>query len=126
MAEFLTRDKYYILLENTTGYYTLEDLRKEQLQPGTILEELEEQPNDDLYTKTFVVADRRDVYFDCDDYADCSVNKFMITDGEAKRLLKIASPKERYKSFRESHRSAEEEYELYELNFELSTSSEVS
>ncbi|KAJ7388258.1 hypothetical protein OS493_038926 [Desmophyllum pertusum] len=66
--------------------------------------------------KTFVVADRRadckDAYFDCDDFDYDSADKLMIMDGEAKRLLKIASLEERYESFRKSQRSAEEQYEL--------------
>ena len=125
MADDQTRDKYLILLEETRGYTFWPDVVKApktvwkpvKLQRGTILEEIEEQPSP--HKKTFVVADRRagckDAYFDCFDFDYDSADKLMITDGEAKRLLKIASLEERYESFRQRQRSSSED-----------TSSEVS
>lgn len=117
MDESITRDKYSILLEETTGYTLKPDVFKaskkvwkEKLQRGTILEE---QLSDDPHTKSFVVADRgadrKEVYFDCDCSAASKLAK--LTDGEAERLLKIASPEKRYQtyqSFCKSQRSEEQ------------------
>ena len=119
----MTRDKYFIVLEETTGkgyiperavFKSSKKVWKEELQRGTIfpaiLEEQPSLPSDDPQKKTFVVADRRadrkEVHFDCDHSAH-SLTK--LSDGEAERLLKIASPEKLYQSFCKSRQSSEEQ-----------------
>ena len=100
--EYMVRDKYYLLLEKSRGY-VLErhvfnaptKLWQEELQRGAILEE---QPCHDPHVKTFVVADRKEVYLDCEitRLAGWLDN---LTEDAAEQLLKIASPEERYESY---------------------------
>ena len=100
----MTREKYFILLKDSRSYTLQRDVFKpykkvwkETLRRGTIMEE---KSSDDRRTKTFVVADRKDVHIDCR-LLFRSEDKLMklSADGEDERLLKIASPEERYRSF---------------------------
>ena len=117
----MPRKKYFILFEETTGYILERDVFKsstkvwnEELQRGTILEEQPSLPRDDPDTKTFIVAerrapaDRKDVHFDCD---LCMDNLGKLSDGEAERLLKIASPEKRYQSFCKSRQRSEKQHQ---------------
>ena len=68
--ESMVRNEYFILLEKRRGYILEQHvfkastkLWKEELQRGTILKQ---QPCDDPHKKTFVVADRKEVYLDCE------------------------------------------------------------
>lgn len=96
------RDVCFILLEKYRGYI-LEPhvfkaptkLWKEELQQGTILQE---QPCSDPLEKTFVVADRKEVHFDCE--RTCLAGRLdKLTDEEAEQLLEISSLEDRYKSY---------------------------
>ena len=93
---------YFILLEKCRGYI-LEPhvfkaptkLWKEELQRGTLLQE---QPSNDPHKKTFVVADRKEVHFDCE-ITRLAGRLGKLTDQAAEQLLKISSLEYRYESY---------------------------
>ena len=97
--ESVASDIFFILLEKSRGYI-LEPhvfkaptkVWKEELQPGTILEE---QPSNDPHEKTFVVADRKEVHFDCE-VIRLAGNLEKLTIEATKQLLKVTSPEIRY------------------------------
>ena len=100
--ESMVRDKYFLLLEKSRGYVLEPHVYKapkklwnEELQRGTILEE---QPCNDPHEKTFVVADRKEVYLDCE-ITRLAGRLDNLTEEAAERLLKITSPEKRYESY---------------------------
>lgn len=110
--ESVASDKFFILLEKSRGY-SLEPhvfkaptkVWKEELQPGTILEE---QPSNDPHEKTFVVADRKEVHFDCE-VIRLAGNLEKLTIETTKQLLKVTSPEIRYQSYLHQRRRVAEQ-----------------
>ena len=110
--ESVASDKFFILLEKSRGY-SLEPhvfkaptkVWKEELQRGTILEE---QPSNDPHEKTFVVADRKEVHFDCE-VIRLAGNLEKLTIETTKQLLKVTSPEIRYQSYLHQRRRVAEQ-----------------
>ena len=106
--EYMVSDKYFILLEKSVGYILRQHvfnaptkLLGEELQRGTILKE---QPSDDPHMKTFIVADREEVYLDCELTDLEGLLDKLSADEATEQLLKISSPESRYKSYLHQHR----------------------
>ena len=110
--ESMVIDKYFLLLEKSRGYVLEPHVFKaptklwnEELQRGTILEE---QPCNDPHEKTFVVADRKEVYLDCE-VTRLAGRLDKLTDEAAEQLLRITSPEERYASYLHQYRRVREQ-----------------
>ena len=117
--ESMVRDKYFLLLEKSRGYVLEPHVFKaptklwnEELQRGTILEE---QPCSGPHEKTFVAADRKEVYLDCE-VTLLAGRLDNLTDEAAKQLLKITSPEKRYESYLHQHRRVGKRQEEREVN----------
>ena len=78
------------------------------MQRGAILQE---QPCNDPHKKTFVVADRKEVHFNCE-VTRLAGRLDKLTDQEAEQLLKISSLEDRYEShLHDQHRRVKEQHQ---------------